>query len=100
MEIQNLDQFDSKNFKKYLGLYIQRRRKELNFSIEDLSKRTQINEKRLRSIELGAKKTSASEMEALGAFLQLDPCEIVKIGRITQVQFIHDYLKAVHELKS
>ena len=97
MDVENLNQFNKRLFKKYLGIYIQQRRVQLKLSIEQLATATSLSDKKIKLLESGQGQVSQEIFDILCKFLQLDPIELINIGKITQIQHIMDMYKEIDE---
>ncbi len=98
LDLENLSQFNKRLFKKYLGIYISQRRADLKISLTQASSAALISEKEFKSIEAGQTKLSQNLFDRLCFAFDLDPQEIVNIGKVTQVQHILEVCKELDEL--
>lgn len=97
MDLENLSQFNKRLFKKFLGIYISRRRTELNLSLAQASTAALISEKEFKFIEAGHAKLSQKLFDRLCFVLDLDPQEILNIGKVTQVKHLLKVCKEIDE---
>jgi transcriptional regulator with XRE-family HTH domain len=94
MDLENLNQFNKKLFKKFFGIYIKEKRIELDLTHEKLAEMMgDLDVKSIKSIETGQKAISQKDLDLFCYYLQLDQQELINIGRITQVQNILDFVK-------
>lgn len=99
MDLENLNQYNKKLFKKFFGIYIKSRRESLGISLEDLTKSMSLKDtKTLKLIEAGTKPITQEELDLFCYYLSLDPQELLNIGKITQVQNIIDVYREIDEL--
>jgi hypothetical protein len=88
MNIENLCQYNSGQFLKLLGLYIQQRRCEMSLTVTEAALIVQMSEQELRQIELGQHDLNDDQLLTLTDRLYLAESEILNLARITQVQEI------------
>lgn len=88
MDIVNLSQYNSNEFFKLLGLYIQQCRANLKLSVDELSVKTQVSPGIIEQIELGQHTLTDDELMILVETMLLDESEILNLAKITQVQNI------------
>lgn len=97
MNLENLSQFNKRLFKKFLGVYINKQRLQLNIPLEHLSDLVAIPIKDLKSIESGLRMLTQKQFDLLCMVLELDPYELIHIGKITQVQSMLGFYKEIDE---
>lgn len=97
MDLENLSQFNKRLFKKFLGVYVKERRQQLDISVEQLAASMKFTVKDLKLIESGQKQLNQNVFDLLCNYLELDPSELINIGKVTQVQHIMDIYKEIDE---
>ncbi|MBC7466988.1 MAG: helix-turn-helix transcriptional regulator [Bdellovibrio sp.] len=95
MQLESLNQFNKRQFKKFFGLYMKRQRAELNVTIEYVAHLADINASDFKSIESGKKSMSQTEFESICKYLYLDLFEIENIYRITHAQYLMNVFKVI-----
>lgn len=98
MDLENLNQYNKRLFKKFFGIYVKERRTQLKLSLEQLCQYVGMNIKSLKAVEAGQKQISQQDFDLICYHLSLDPQELVNIGKITQVQNILNVYKEIDEL--
>lgn len=89
MDLQNLTQFDEPLFYKYFGKYFNDCRENLGLTLDELSEKlVMIDTEKLKLIEQGEYFFSQAEFDCLCADLGLVPDKLLKIGRLTQVNYL------------
>lgn len=97
MDLENLSQFNKRLFKKFLGVYVQQRRLQFSLTVEQIAKTLQVSVPDFRRIESGQAKISQNLFDQLRHYLELDPAELVNMGRLTQVRHIMGVYKEIDE---
>ncbi|MBC7465663.1 MAG: hypothetical protein H7256_06680 [Bdellovibrio sp.] len=69
----------------------------MELTTEQLSEITQLSEKEIKLIEVGRHQITHQIFDTLRVCLELDPNELINIGKITQVQNIMNLYKEIDE---
>ncbi|MFZ3228955.1 MAG: helix-turn-helix transcriptional regulator [Pseudobdellovibrio sp.] len=97
MELETLGQFNKRLFKKFLGVYINKRRLQLNLSIEKVSELVCLSVKDIKSIESGIRALTQKQFELFCYLLKLDSAELNNMCKITQVNHIMGVYREIDE---
>ena len=95
MQLESLNQFNKRHFKKFFGLYMKRQRAELNMTVEYVAHLADINVSDFKSIESGKKSMSQTQFESICKYLYLDLFEIHNISKITHAQYLMNVFKVI-----
>jgi ribosome-binding protein aMBF1 (putative translation factor) len=97
MDLATLTQFNPKMFKKLLGIYVKRRREELNITFEQLADPLDLTTKDVKLIESGQGKLNQNILNLLSYYLQFESSELENICRVTQIQSILEVYEVLYE---
>jgi hypothetical protein len=98
VNIDNLSQYNSSQFLKLFGLYIEQRRLSFNLSVEDLVLNTPfLSSEALKEIEAGTHPLSDEQLAAIIEILNLDESDLLNLAKITQVQSLVEISKELNE---
>jgi len=98
MNLENLNQFNKREFGRLFGLYMKRQKVFLNFSTEKIALDTGLTVKDVKMIEAGRKRLSQSDFETIITVMQMDRTEILNLSKITHVENILNFLREIDGL--
>lgn len=97
MQIDKLSSFNKRFFKKILGLQIQCKRHELDYTHEHVADLLGLSPKAVKMIENGQKSITQDLFETLIDVFRLEPNELLEMSRITHVQYLMSLYKEIDE---
>lgn len=78
-----------------LGLYINRKRRELGISTSELASQTSLTPDSIKRIEAGRKKISSEDFDKIHSSLRLEADELNEIRKIAGVSLINHFSKVL-----
>ncbi len=88
MNLNSLDYYDKKQFRRLLGVYVKEQRLARGISQKTLSKRIKVTPSVVGSIENGTRKLTQELLSDLVDVLTLEDSKIFDISKITEAQYL------------
>lgn len=93
MDFETLPSYVNKEmFHRMYGIYVHETRETLEISLEELTSRTNIPVKRLKSIEKGKSNLKPATIQKLNLALNLDPLHLERIYKVARVGYVDELL--------
>jgi transcriptional regulator with XRE-family HTH domain len=95
MNLETLNQFNTREFGRLFGLYMKRQKLSLNVTSEKLAADTGLTLKEVKMIESGRKRLSQNDFESVVNVLRMEKTEILNLSKITHVENILSFLREI-----
>jgi len=95
MKLENIFPDQHRHVRFLIGLYINRKRREMGMSVADVASKTNTTPKSFKMIEAGRAKLTSAFFEELHSLLGFSDEELHEIRKIASVTYINDLSKVL-----